>query len=91
MSSIKPIDRKLIIQSARKTKLIISCEDANIIGGLGGAISEVLTNYYPAKLIRIGVNDQYGESGDPEQLIKKYKIDTQTIIKKILKEKKGEI
>ena len=55
---------------------------------MGGAISEVLTNYYPTKLIRIGINDQYGESGDPEQLIKKYKIDTQTIIKKILKEKK---
>lgn len=88
MSSIKPIDKDLIIKSAKKTGLIISCEDANIIGGLGGAVSEVLTEHYPTKLIRIGINDKYGESGDPDKLIQKYKIDTKTIIKTILKEKK---
>lgn len=81
--TIKPIDEDIIIKSAKETKKLISVEDHNIIGGLGSAISEVLTEKYPAKLIRMGIKDTFGESGKAEELMKKYEIDKDAIIKKV--------
>ena len=78
--TIKPIDEEIIIKCAKETKKLISVEDHNIIGGLGGAISEVLTDKYPAKLIRMGIKDTFGESGKAEELMKKYNIDKDSII-----------
>ncbi len=57
--TIKPIDKELIIKCAKETKKLVSIEDHNIIGGLGSAISEVLTEEYPAKLIRMGMKDSW--------------------------------
>ena len=79
--TIKPIDEEIIIKCAKETKRLISIEDHSIIGGLGSAISEVLTSKYPAKLERIGIKDEFGRSGKAEELIKYYKLDAESIIK----------
>jgi len=68
MYSIKPIDKDAIVRAAKETKGIISVEDHNVIGGLGGAIAEVLTELCPARLKRLGLQDVYGRSGDPDKL-----------------------
>ena len=81
--SIKPIDREMIVKCAKETKKLISVEDHNIIGGLGTAISEVLTDEYPTKLVRLGINDTFGKSGEAKELMKYFKIDKQAIIDKI--------
>ena len=66
--TIKPIDKEMIIKCAKETKRLISIEDHSIIGGIGSAISEVLTEEYPAKLERMGIKDTFGKSGKAEQL-----------------------
>ena len=81
MHTIKPIDKELIIKCAKETPKLISVEDHNIIGGLGSAISEVLTEEYPTKLIRLGIKDTFGKSGKAEQLMEYYKITAQDICK----------
>ena len=80
MHTIKPIDKEIIIKSAKETKKLISIEDHNIIGGLGSAISEVLTEEYPTKLIRLGIKDVFGKSGKAEELIKYFGITADYII-----------
>ena len=70
--TIKPLDRETILESVRKTKAVVTIEEAQINGGLGGAIAELISEECPAKLKRIGVQDVYGESGKPEELFKKY-------------------
>ena len=88
MASIKPIDEDLIVKSAQKTGLVITAEDHQIAGGLGGAVAEVLAEKYPARLYRIGMQDQFGESGTPEDLYAKYGFDAEGIygkLKEILK------
>ena len=81
--TIKPIDEEIIIKNAKETKRLISIEDHNVIGGLGSAIAEVLTEKYPVKLERMGINDCFGKSGKAEELMKYFKIDKQAIIEKI--------
>ena len=81
--TIKPIDKELIIKCAKETKKLISVEDHNIIGGLGTAISEVLTDNYPKKLIRMGIEDTFGKSGRAEDLIKYFGIDSNAIVEEI--------
>lgn len=80
MHTIKPIDKEIIIKSAKETKKLISIEDHNIIGGLGSAISKVLTEEYPTKLIRLGIKDVFGKSGKAEELIKYFGITADNII-----------
>ncbi len=77
--TIKPIDKDLIIKSAKETNLLISVENHSIIGGLGTAISEVLTDYYPKKLIRLGIKDTFGKSGKAIELIKYFKLNSEEI------------
>ena len=84
--TIKPIDREIIIKSAKETKKLVSIEDHNIIGGLGSAISEVLTEEYPAKLIRLGIKDKFGKSGNAKDLMKYFEITSENIIKVFYKE-----
>ena len=72
--TIKPIDKEKIIKCAKETKKLVSIEDHNIIGGLGSAISEVLTEEYPAKLVRLGIHDTFGKSGKAEELMKYFGI-----------------
>lgn len=80
MHTIKPIDRETIIKSAKETKKLVSIEDHNIIGGLGSAIAEVLTEEYPVKLKRLGIKDKFGMSGNAEELMKYYHITAEDII-----------
>ena len=81
--TIKPIDEEMIIKCAKETKKLISIENHSIIGGLGSAISEVLTSKFPAKLERMGINDTFGKSGKAEELLHYYNLDAQAIINKI--------
>ena len=72
MSSIKPIDEEAIIKAAQKTDKIVTVENHNIIGGLGSAVAEVLSEKYPVKLKRIGIRDVLGKSGTNEEMKKKF-------------------
>ena len=81
--TIKPIDKDLIVKCAEETNKLISIEDHNIIGGLGSAISEVLTEFYPKKLIRLGVKDMFGRSGKAFDLMKFYHITSDDIINEL--------
>ena len=83
--TIKPIDKELIIKSAKKTNHIITCEDHSIIGGLGTAVEEVLSENYPCLVTKIGINDQFGESGTPADLYKKYGLTSENIKSTALK------
>ena len=85
MHTIKPIDRELIIKCAKETKRIITVEDHNIIGGLGSAVCEVLSEEYPTKVERMGIPDCFGRSGKAEELMKYYKIDSSAIVNKVRK------
>ncbi len=82
--TIKPIDKEIILKCAKETKKLISVEDHNIIGGLGTAISEVLTDEYPCKLTRLGIKDTFGKSGSAEKLMHYFKIDSEEIIKNVM-------
>ena len=78
--TIKPIDRDIIIKCAKETKKLISVEDHNVIGGLGSTISEVLTDECPTKLIRLGINDTFGKSGNAVELMEYFGITAENII-----------
>lgn len=82
--TIKPIDKDIIIKSAKETKKLISIEDHSVIGGLGSAIAEVLTEEYPCKLTRMGIKDTFGKSGNAEELMKYFKITSEDIIEKVI-------
>ena len=81
--TIKPIDKDAIIKCAKETKKLISIEDHNVIGGLGTAIADVLTENYPTKLTKIGINDTFGKSGKAEELLQYYGLTAENIIKVI--------
>ena len=83
--TIKPIDKETIIKCAKETKKIITIEDHSIIGGLGTAVCEILSEEYPTKVIRMGMKDQFGKSGKADQLLKYFKLDSQAIIEEIKK------
>ena len=82
--TIKPIDEEMVIKCAKETQRLISIEDHNIIGGLGTAIADVLTEKYPAKLEKMGINDTFGKSGKAEELIHYFKIDKDAILEKFI-------
>ncbi|MFR1777014.1 MAG: transketolase family protein [Clostridia bacterium] len=79
MHTIKPIDKEIIIKSAKETKNIITIEDHNIIGGLGSAVCEVLAENYPKKVYKMGIKDEFGKSGKAEELLKYFKLDKDSI------------
>ncbi len=83
--TIKPLDKKTIINSIKKTKRLLTVEDHQRHGGLGSALAELVSQNYPVPMKIIGVNDTFGESGVPEQLYKKYNLNKDYIIKEILK------
>lgn len=78
--SIKPIDRETIIKCAKETKKIITIEDHSIVGGLGSCVCEILAEEYPCKVIRLGINDTFGKSGNAIELMKYYGIDADAIV-----------
>lgn len=88
--TIKPLDEELILTSVKKTKAVVTCEEHNYYGGLGESIARVLTQRYPAPQEFVAVNDSFGESGTPAQLMQKYGLDKEGILKaveKVLKRK----
>ena len=82
--TIKPIDKEMIVKSAKETKRLISVEDHNIIGGLGSAISEVLTDEYPCKLVRLGINDVFGKSGNAVELMEYFGLTSEKIVQSVI-------
>lgn len=87
MPSIKPIDHELIKKYAVKTKYIVTAEDHNIIGGLGSAVAEVLSTSSPTLIDYVGVNDRFGQSGDPSALAELYGLTSEAIVEKVLARK----
>ncbi len=87
--TIKPIDEALLVASASKTGAVVTAEEHSIIGGLGGAVAEVLSEKCPTKLCRVGVNDRFGESGKAGELVVKYGLDGAGIAAKTLAFLKG--
>ena len=81
--TIKPIDKELIIKCAQETKKLISIEDHSTIGGLGSSIAEVLSENYPAKLIRMGIKDRFGKSGPAKELLKYFELTAEDIIRTV--------
>lgn len=82
-STIKPLDEDLVLQAAKETPWIITAEEHSVIGGLGSAVSEFLSENQPTKVIKIGVQDQFGQSGNPELLKEHYGLTAKNIINKV--------
>ena len=83
MHTIKPLDEAAVIEAAKKTGKIVTVEEHSVIGGLGSAVCDVVAQKAPAKVLKIGVNDVYGESGPAAELIKKYGLDADSIYEKV--------
>ncbi|MBP8715272.1 MAG: transketolase family protein [Lachnospiraceae bacterium] len=81
--TIKPLDRELVIESAKKTGLVVTAEEHSVIGGLGGAVCECLSEECPTKVCRIGVKDRFGESGKASELIKIFGFDGDGVYKTV--------
>lgn len=82
MHTIKPIDREAIIKAAKETGMIVTVEEHNVIGGLGAAVAEVVTETVPVPVIKIGIEDVFGHSGKAEEVLEKYGLTIEKIIKK---------
>jgi transketolase len=78
--TIKPLDVETIIASAKKTRAVITAEDAQINGGLGGAVAEILSERCPTAMRRIGMKDHFGESGKPDELLRHFGLDADHIV-----------
>ena len=85
MSTIKPLDNETVLKAAKECKLIVTSEEHSIIGGLGGAVAEYLSEVHPTKVIRHGVNDVFGQSGEGNEMLDKYKLRAKDIVEIVLK------
>lgn len=81
--TIKPIDRETIIMSAKETGAVVTAEEHQITGGLGSAVSEVLSRHQPLPMRFVGVDDRFGESGQPDELLKKFGCTAESIVKAV--------
>ncbi len=81
--TIKPLDKELIAQCAEKTGLIVTAEEHSVIGGLGSAVAETVTEMYPVPVVKIGVNDEYGHSGPAVDLLKEFGLSAENIVKTV--------
>ena len=84
---VKPLDSKTILESASKTRFVVILENHSINGGLGSAVCELLAENLPTKTIRIGINDEFGQSGSPQELIKHYGLDAESVVNRIINTK----
>ena len=80
--TIKPIDKDIIIEAAKNTGLVLTVEEHSVIGGLGEAVCDVLSENYPTKVVKIGVNDEFGHSGPAVDLLKQYGLCAENIVAK---------
>lgn len=81
--TIKPLDEELVVAAAKETGKVVTVEEHSVIGGLGSAVCDVLSAQAPTKVLKIGINDTYGESGPAVELVKKYGLDADSIYEKI--------
>ncbi len=83
--TLKPIDKEILVKAAKETGAIVTVEEHNVIGGLGSAVAEVLTEEIPVPVIKVGVQDVFGESGLPDQLLKAYGLTANNVVEKVKK------
>lgn len=83
VASVKPLDEETIVQIAKTTGAVVTAEEHNIIGGLGSAIAEVLGEKQPTPMVRVGLKDTFGESGRPQELLEKYGLTKQELVKAV--------
>ncbi len=81
--TIKPLDKELVVAAAKETGKVVTVEEHSVIGGLGSAVCDALSEQAPTKVLKIGVNDVFGESGPALELLKKYGLDTDSIYEKV--------
>lgn len=81
--TIKPLDEELVVAAAQETGKVVTVEEHSVIGGLGSAVCDVLSEKAPTKVMKIGINDTFGESGPAVELVKKYGLDAESIYKKV--------
>ncbi len=82
MATIKPLDKDIVIKAAKETGAIVTAEEHNVIGGLGGAVSEVICGNYPVPVVKLGVEDTFGRSGPAVELLHLYGLDAEHIVAK---------
>ncbi|PJB89093.1 transketolase, partial [Candidatus Peregrinibacteria bacterium CG_4_9_14_0_8_um_filter_44_15] len=85
MHTIKPLDQETILKSAQKTGCVVTAEEHQKAGGMGSAVMEVLAQNYPVPVEMVGIDDTFGESGNPSELMEKYGITSKEIIEQALK------
>ena len=88
--TIKPMDKDTILKSVKKTGCVVTIEEHQVAGGMGSAVSEILSQNYPAPMEIIGVKDRFGESGEPNELLEKFGLTAKDIVeavKRVLKRK----
>ncbi|HOA32516.1 MAG TPA: transketolase C-terminal domain-containing protein, partial [Clostridia bacterium] len=84
MHTIKPVDKEILVKAAKETGFVVTVEEHNIVGGLGSAVCEALSENYPCRVLRIGVEDKFGKSGTPAALLEKYGLNAEAIAKKTM-------
>ncbi|MEI6831567.1 MAG: transketolase family protein [Candidatus Omnitrophota bacterium] len=84
MHCIRPLDSAAILKAAKETKLIVVCEEHNVIGGLASSIDEIVAENFPVKVMHIGIRNRFGQSGEPEDLLKEYHLSSLDIEKAVL-------
>ena len=81
MPTIKPIDREIIEKAAKETKFILTCEEHSVVGGLGQIVASVTSETVPTKVVKLGIDDVFGESGTPQELLEKHGLTVENIVK----------
>lgn len=81
--TLKPIDSDILVKAAKETGAIVTVEEHSIIGGLGSAVSEVLGEVYPVPVVKVGINDQFGQSGKPDELLEYYGLTAANVVEKV--------
>ncbi len=84
MHTIWPLDNEIILKAAKETKFFVVCEEHNVIGGLGSSVNEVVSGSFPKKVIHLGIRNRYGQSGEPADLLKEYRLTSLDIEKAVL-------
>lgn len=85
MASVKPIDEDLLVKAARNSNVLVTCEEHNVIGGLGSAVCEVVSASQPVRIIRLGVNDEFGQSGSARELLEAYGLTADAFCREVRK------
>ncbi len=89
MASIKPLDESLVLEYARRSGLLVTAEEHNVLGGLGAAVAELLAEQAPTRVLRIGMRDNFGQSGPADELLDYYGLRAKNIVETILKARKA--